>query len=160
MTNRKQENLITSIMMLVLGIMFLILKGGVISIAMTMLGVIVIAFGIFKLLNNAITSGIIEIVIGTLIIILGWVIAAVILYVVAALLIAYGIYKLYLLFKTHTKGLKPYTTFMIYLMPIIQILIGVLLFINLGGVVDWVFIVTGIFMIVDGTIGLFSSVTN
>ena len=48
-------------------------------------------------------------------------------------------------------------TVMLYIAPILNILLGLLLLFNQNGTVAWVFIVTGVLLIVDGVMLLCSA---
>lgn len=133
---------------ILLGILLLVFKGEVISIALTVLGVVFIVLGILDVTKNQTTPGIIRIVIGAVIIAFGWLLLSVALYVIAVLLVIAGIYGIY---QTSTK---KSSTALNYLQPVLLTLVGLCLFFNQGGTVAWVFIAVGIILVVQGIIGL------
>jgi dolichyl-phosphate-mannose--protein O-mannosyl transferase len=72
-----------------------------------------------------------------------------VLYILAALLIIYGILLLYSGIKGKVKGANFLTTLLLYAKPIVFIVIGILLLLNSF---DWIFIVAGIFAIIEGAL--------
>lgn len=149
--NKKINNYqISGLMMILLGILFLIFQGEILSIIFTIFGVLLILFGIFNIINGLIIPGIIQIVVGVLVIVFGWALIKVCLYIVAILLIIYGGYALYDLIRHKTHGVKPLITILLYLSPVLDILLGVLLFINQIGAINYIFIFFGILLIIDG----------
>ena len=150
------EKIISAILTLVLGILFIVLKGQVVSIAMTILGVLLIVLGIMNLTTKLVAPGVVKIVVGALIILFGWVLVSAALYILAALLLIFGILQLYarIKIKLNTKGARIIDTIFAYALPVICIVIAFFLFFNQGGTVDWVFIVAGVFTIIEGILML------
>ena len=128
------EKIISAILTLVLGILFIVLKGQVVSIAMTILGVLLIVLGIMNLTTKLVAPGVVKIL--------------------AALLLIFGILQLYAQIKLNTKGARIIDTIFAYALPVICIVIAFFLFFNQGGTVDWVFIVAGVFTIIEGILML------
>lgn len=151
------EKIISAILTLVLGILFIVLKGQVVSIAMTILGVLLIVLGIMNLTTKLVAPGVVKIVVGALVILFGWVLVSAALYILAALLLIFGILQLYAQIKLNTKGARIIDTIFAYALPIICIVIAFFLFFNQGGTVDWVFIVAGVFTIIEGILMLANS---
>lgn len=154
---KKLEKFIPAILTIVLGVLFLVLKGEVISIAMTILGVVLIVLGVLDLIGKQTVPAVVKIVIGVLILVAGWAFTTAVLYILAALLLIYGILLLYNNIKTKTKGEKLLGTILAYAEPIVCIVIGFFLFFNQGGVVNWVFIIAGILAIIEGILMLFGA---
>lgn len=144
----KKNNLIVALGFILMGILFIIFKGAILGWLMTILGAIFIIDGIISIINKTAVVGIIKIVIGAAIILLGWLAVTVILYILAVIFILYGILNLYNLISA--KVTSP----LLYLMPAMQLAIGICLFFNQGGTVNVVFIIAGICLIIDGAIEL------
>ena len=132
----------------------IVLKGQVVSIAMTILGVLLIVLGIMNLTTKLVAPGVVKIVVGALVILFGWVLVSAALYILAALLLIFGILQLYAQIKLNTKGARIIDTIFAYALPVICIVIAFFLFFNQGGTVDWVFIVAGVFTIIEGILML------
>lgn len=147
----KRDSIIISLMSIAIGALFIILKGQVISIAMTAIGVLLIVNGIIHIVKDSDkVYGIILLCVGILIIVGGWLITTVILYILAVLFIIYGLLAVFAFFR----GANVNVLYLIA--PILMIVAGVLLFFNQKGTIDWVFIVEGIVLIVEGLFNLLS----
>jgi uncharacterized membrane protein HdeD (DUF308 family) len=151
MKNLKQNQIIYALALIVLGILFLVLKDEVIGIAMTILGVALIVVGVLDIIGKFTVQGIIEIAAGVVIIVCGWLITQIVLYILAALFVIYGVYHIYQLIKQKARGFSIWQTIALYLPAVIEIVIGVLLFLNGFG---WVFIVVGVVFLVEGIVEL------
>ena len=150
---KNSEKMISAILTIILGILFIVLKEQVIGIGMTILGVLLIVAGVLDLIGSKQTySAVVKIVIGVLFIVFGWTIVSAVLYILAALLLVYGIYLFYDRIKTHMKGANLLSTIITYVEPALFILIAFFLFFNQGGTIEWVFIVSGIFAIIEGAL--------
>ena len=66
------------------------------------------------------------------------------------MLLIWGIYELYAKLKIHLKGNSVGLTVMLYIAPILNIVLGLLLLFNQSGTVAWIFIVVGVLLIIDG----------
>lgn len=146
------SSLITAILTIVIGALFVALKGGVIGIAMTVLGVGLIVWAVLDIIDKNNTPGIIKLVAGIVVIVFGWTLASIVLYVMAALLLVYAIYQLYELVTNKVKDVVK------FIEPGVMALIAILLLFNQGGTIAWVFIVTGIFLIVEGALALINCI--
>lgn len=146
----KTDSLIEGLLTILLGILFLILQGQVVTIAMTVLGVVLLVLAVLDLLENRVPSAIVKAVFGVVTLLFGWVITTAALYVLAALLLIWGIYELYAKLHVHLKGNSLGLTVLLYISPILNILLGLLLLFNQGGTLAWIFIVVGVLLILDG----------
>jgi len=142
------EKLIIAILTVVLGILFIAYKGAIVSIAMTVFGVALLALAIVDFINKDTINAIIKAVAGVLVIVFGWLLVSVSLYIMAVLLIIFGGYKLYLLINDKVKDALEFVA------PALFTIIGLCLLFNQGGTVAWVFVVCGIALIIQGVINL------
>ena len=147
---KKTDKLVSSLITILLGVLFVVLKGSVISIAMTILGIVLIVLGIIDIVNNITNLGIIKLIVGICIVIFGWVLLSAVLYIIAALLLIYGVLEVYNLLNSNIKGASTLDTIVIYLVPVVKIIAAVCLLFNQGGTISWVFVVVGIFLIIEG----------
>lgn len=152
MENKKNNNLISGLIMIIIGILFLIFQGKILGVLFTILGVLLIAFGIIDIINNNPAVGLVKIIIGILIIVFGWTVIKICLYIVAVLLIIYGVLGLISLLRYKARGTSPLITILLYLSPILDIACGVLLFVNQIVAINYVFIFFGILLLIDGLI--------
>lgn len=151
---KTSEKVISAALTILIGVLCLILKSEVISIAMTILGVVLIVGGVMNLIDKQVVPAVVKIVIGVLIIVFGWTIVSAVLYILAALLLIYGILLLYARIKANVRGARIIDTILAYAAPVVCIIIAFFLFFNQGGTVNWVFIVAGIFAIIEGVLML------
>ena len=149
------QKIVSSVLVIVLGVLCLIMKRDVITVAMTLLGALLILSGLFDIAGKLIPSAVVKIVVGVLFIIFGFTIFSAVLYIVAALLLIWGIVSLYYRIRFRVKGARAIDTIAAYAAPVLGIVIAFLLFFNQGGTVDWVFIGVGIFLILEGIISFF-----
>ena len=154
---KKTEKIISALLTIALGVLLILLKGDVISILMTVLGLGLIAFGVVDFCNVVIPPAVIKTVVGAIVILCGWVIVEAVLYVLAAILLIAGILLLY--DKIRNKTICPvlWQTVCEYAVPVVFVLIGVFLLFNQGNTVSWVFIASGVFTIFEGGLLLVNS---
>ena len=94
------DKLITAIAAIVVGVLFIALKGDVLSIAFTVLGAALIVMGILDAAKKDSKSGTVKIVAGLVTVLLGWTLVSITLYIVAALMILYCLMNLVSSLKT------------------------------------------------------------
>lgn len=156
---KKTEKIIVAALTMLMGVLFLVLKSELISIMMTVAGVSLIVLGVLDLIRRAIPFAVVKLVIGVVIIIFGWVLTAAVLYIVAAALVICGILIIYEKIKNRSKTKKKSLlhTLLEFAVPAVIICIGCLLFFNQTAAVNVVFIISGIFAILDGALMLFNA---
>ena len=157
---KKTEKIITAAATIAFGVLLMILQGSIVSILMTVLGVGLIAFGVMDLINKNFPLAVVKLVCGLVVIICGWVIVSAVLYILAAVLLIAGILLVYEKIRCSKKGETLLKTLIEYAMPILCIVIGVLLMFNQGNTVNWVFIIGGIFTVVEGGLLLVGAFTD
>lgn len=149
-----RNKMITAITAIVVGVLFIVLKGEVVSFALTILGVAAIVMGILDMTRGAEPGGAAIIIIGIAIVAFGWLFVSVTLYVIAALMIVYCLGNLVLSLKTDGFSLSAIQAIRAYAKPIIGLVAGICLFFNQGGTVDWVFVLTGVIFVLEGVMML------
>ncbi len=147
------SRIFSGIISVVLGIMFITLKGGVIGIVLTIIGLAAIAMGISDFVNNQTTPAIIKCIIGILILVLGWVLVDIALYVVAGAFIVFGIYQIASAVKL-ANLCAPSQKVLLFVKPVATLLAGLCLFFNKNGVIDWLFIIIGALILAQGVISI------
>ncbi len=150
---KKTEKIIAAISTMLFGVLFLVLKGEMISVLMTVLGVALVVFGVMDLVFARVVAGVIKLVSALLVVLFGWVFVSAVLYLLGALVLIVGILTLYDLIKKRTPlCLRNWQSVLTYLRPVVCMLIGLLLFFNGFG---WIFILAGLFTILLGGLWLF-----
>lgn len=156
----KNSKILTGILLSAIGLLLIILKGKIISITATFIGVVFIINGIMSILNNVLTKGVITIVIGAAIILFGWLFITIALYIVGALLIVYGVLDLVNKIKLKIKFHDTFKMVLYYLIPSLYILSGLVLLFNQGEAINFVFIFSGIILLVNGMLIIFDGVND
>ena len=156
---KKTEKVVVALLTLLLGIALLILRGSLISVFMTVIGIVFIAFGIIQWLRGQIVLAIIKAVIGIVLIICGWAVVGAVLYVLAAAVMITGILLLYEQIKNQHCGTTLLQKIVAFAYPIVCILIGFFLLFNEGNEAQWVFIVSGSLTVLEGGLLLLSAFT-
>ncbi len=154
----KKENIISAAIAIVIGLLLIILKGKVISIALTVVGVAILISAISDFIGKKTEGGIIKAVIGVCVLVFGWVFVELAFYILAAALIIMGITQIANIRKYGPHGVTLKDNALIYGKSIITALAGVCLLFNQGGTINGVFIVAGILLLVDGVMELISAI--
>lgn len=146
----KNNKLFTGVVLGIIGLLLIILKGQIISIATTFIGVIFIINGVMSIVNKDLTRGIIIIVMGAVIILFGWLFLTIALYIVGVLLITYGIIDLVNKFKVQISFEDNFKKILYYLIPVLYIVAGAVLLFNQGEAISFVFVFSGVVLLVNG----------
>lgn len=154
---KKTEKVVVALLTLLLGIALLILRGSLISVLMSVVGIVFIAFGIIQWIKGQIVLAIIKAVIGIVLIICGWTVVSAVLYVLAAAVMITGILLLYEQLKNQGCGATLLQKIAAFAYPIVCILIGFFLLFNNGNEAQWVFIVSGSLTVLEGGLLLLSA---
>lgn len=151
--------LFPGILSVALGILFITLKGGVIGIVLTLIGIAAIAMGISDLLNKQTTPAIVKFVIGVLILVLGWVLIDIAIYIIAGAFIVFGIYQIItaIKFADHFPSSQKA---IVFIKPIVTLAAGLCLFFNKNGMIDWTFVIVGALILAQGVISILEIVQN
>lgn len=157
---KKTEKIIAAVSAIALGVLLIVLQGQIISILMTVLGVVLIALGVMDLINKLIPPAVVKLVAGLLVVVCGWVIVSAVLYVVAAGLIIAGILLLYEKIKCHVQCTMLWQTICQYAKPAVFLIIGLLLLFHQGETVSWVFVVSGICTVLEGGLLLVDAIID
>ena len=134
----------SAVMMLVLGVLFIWKQSAVISIATLVLGIALIVLGVLDFLSKDLFSAIVKATLGVVILVLGNIIIGIARQIIAVIMIVLGVVQFFEIFRRRASGTERLFAL---ISAALYIVIGVLLF--LGHLMNWMFIVIGIFMIVD-----------
>ena len=149
MKKEKQISFAAGVALIVTGILFAALQSGFVSVLMTVVGALLIAYGIVAFVNKNTVTGAISAVAGILVIVCGWLIVEVALIVAGAALIVYGVYAI---IKTapSLKSASVSRKVMALIRPALLVVLGVLLIAGGATVLDALFIVIGVIAIIAG----------
>lgn len=154
---KKSEKIVSAVLMMVLGIMFIILKDKFIGLLMTVAGISLIVLGATDLVENLVPPAVIKIISGILVILCGWVVVEAVLYILAGALLVLGILLLYDQIKNGESCERLWQTLLRYAVPILCIAIGGVLLFHRGEMMDIVLIISGCLIFLEGGIVLFNA---
>lgn len=149
-----KEHYVTGAAAVVVGLLLLLLKGKVISLILTIAGVLLLIWAFVDWRNKLTNYAIGKAVAGVCVLTFGWLFVNLALYIVAAVIIAVGLKQIVAIKNTSPVNLSMQEKVIIYAKPVLTVLAGIILFLNQGGVIDWVFIVVGIMLIVEGVLDM------
>ena len=150
MTANDKATLMTALMYIVLGALFIIFRAQLIKWLMVAAGVVLIAAGVWEIVKKDLVTGVVLIAVGVLFL-LGFIeaITGIVLLILGVVLVAKGVLDLVNAFKASKVSVLSVVA------AVITISIGVLLIVAKWQLVDWVLIVVGAIMIVDGILIFF-----
>ena len=152
---KKTERIIAAILTMIMGILVIILKGNLIGILMTVIGLGLIVFGVVELIERFIPPAVIKIFGGLLTIICGWWVIEAVLYVLAAVLLICGILLLYDKIKQRIFCKTLGYAVCEYAVPVVCIGIGGLLLFHQNLTLNFIFITSGILSLIVGVVLLY-----
>ena len=154
-----QNKFVSAVLMVVLGILFLIWKGEVISVGMTVFGALLIIQAIVDVCNKEFVSCAIKALIGVVIIVFGWLFLEVAIYIMAVFMLIVGIIELAGLLKTFSAA-NLATKILGFIRPAVYVIIGACLLFNQGETMSVVYVIAGVLMIVEGGLSLADGVVS
>ena len=150
-----KKNQITGMAAIIIGFLLLFLKGAIISILLTVIGILVLVSAFMDWRSQKTNGAIIKAIVGVCILAFGWLFINLALILVAAVLIGVGIKKILEIRANSPANLTLQDNVFLYAKPALMVFAGIILFFNQGGVIDWVFIVVGVLLIVEGALEIF-----
>ena len=150
----KKENVILGLIYIVVGVLMIIMKGGVINAAITVVGVAVIISAIFDFSNRMTNTGIVKAVIGVCVLVFGWLLVNIAFYILAACIIIMGLFQIVNINRYGPVNLTGGQKFLTYIRPVLTVIAGACLLFNQAGTINWIFVVTGVLLIVEGFLEL------
>jgi uncharacterized membrane protein HdeD (DUF308 family) len=149
MANKKNSELFSSVLYLIVGLLLVIFRSETIGWAMTIAGIVFIVSGILDLVKKNWAGGGVSLVIGIAILVLGWVAAAIVLLVLGILIAIKGIVALVNALKKDKKNALD------LVFPALTVVIGLML--AFGNALDVMIIIVGVLLMIDGIIGIAGS---
>ena len=154
----KVEKIIVSILTIALGVAFIVKDPGfIIGYAATAIGCYLCISGVYDYAMKYTLKGVIKAVLGVLLVFFPFIMADILLYLFAAFLIILGILYLANLVTSKLKGLPMV---LVLLVAILYIVVGILIIINEFAMQNWIIIVMGVALIIDGLVSLFDALTT
>lgn len=147
---KKSERIISAILTMVIGVLLITMKDNFIGLLMTVAGGCLIILGIIDVFHRVVPPAVVKIVVGVLIIVCGWALVRAVLYIVSAILLIGGILILYDKIKRKYRCVSIVYTVCEYAIPSVLIFIGALLLFHQAKAVNLIFILSGIFTVIEG----------
>ncbi len=154
---KKTSQLISAIMTLALGILFVILKADIIGIALTVLGVFLIVVGVLDLIRKNIVSGVIKAALGVATLVIGGLLLDIALLILGIVLLVYGVLELIKRIVAKKKGQKLWAIILGLIEPVLCIVASIFLITSSGAALTWAIIIAGIVFIVEGVLGVIAA---
>lgn len=155
MTRRISDSTaITAISLIIIGILCCVFRAGMLNIIVTVIGVLLIAIGLYDVFVRKETAlGIIAGVAGIVVIIFGWTIAEAALILTGIIAIIYGIFIFVKNIGTVKTG-GAFAKAVAVVKPLVMIIFGILLIVAYNVMADAMMIALGIFSIIGGVLML------
>ena len=115
----KKEGIASAIISVAVGLMLIIMKDDVISIALTVLGVAAIVSAILDFIHRMPNLGLIKAVIGVCILVFGWMFVNLALYILAASIILVGLLQIFNIHKFCPVNMIFTRKMLTYIKPVI-----------------------------------------
>ena len=140
---------------IILGLLLFLLKGEVISIVLTIIGILVLVSAFFDWKNQRTNTGLVKLVVGICILFFGWLFVNLTLFLLAAVIIIIGLKKIIQVKEQNPVNLSMQEKVVVYAKPVLTVFAGAILLLNQGGVIDWIFMAVGILLIIEGALEFF-----
>ncbi len=146
MAKKQNNELVTSILYIVIGVLLAIFRNEALGWAMTIAGVLFIVSGILDVVKKNYAGGAVSLVIGIAILVLGWLVQWIVLLVLGILIAVKGVIALIEVLKKSKKNALE------IVFPILSVVLG--LGLAFGNAVSWIILIAGILLAIDGALGL------
>ena len=150
----QKENVASALGSILLGILLIVMKGKIITAAITLLAVFVIVGAIMDFVAGLVIYGIVNGLSGICILVFGWVFASLAFYILAAGIIIMGLLQISSIKKTMPVILRAGERFREYFRPGLMVVAGACLLFNQSGTIAWAFIATGVLLVINGIMTL------
>lgn len=149
MAKKKNSELFSSLLYIIIGVLLVIFRSQTIGWAMTIAGVIFVISGILDLIKKNYAGGAVSLAIGIAILVLGWLAAKIVLLVLGIMIAVKGIVALIDVFKKSKKNALD------FVFPVLTVVVGLML--AFGNGLDIMIIIVGVLLAIDGILGLIGS---
>ncbi len=155
MARRKKlaSNLLSSIIYIVVGVLFCIYDNAILDTLLTVAGIVFIVLGVVDLIKENFVSGLSSVVVGAVILVGAWFFLEVVFLVMGILLIVKGALAL--------LGAIKNGSLLGFIFAGLTAAAGVMLVISkTDQIMNWLFIAVGVVLIIDGVLGLLECLTG
>ena len=152
MAKKQNNELISAILYIILGVLLIVFKSQTLGWAMTFAGAFFVISGIIDLVRQNFAGGAVSLIIGIAILVLGWLAVEIVLLVLGILIAVKGIVALLAVFKRSRSNALD------IVFPILSIVVGIML--AFGNGLDIMIVITGALLAIDGLLGIIGSMKN
>ena len=150
MAKKQNNELISALLYIVLGVLLIVFKAQALGWAMTIAGILFVISGALDLIRQNFVGGAVSLIIGIAILVLGWLAVEIVLLVLGILIAVKGIVALLAVFKRkHSNALD-------IVFPVLTVAVGIML--AFGNGLDIMIVITGALLAIDGVLGLIGAV--
>lgn len=142
-------NIVACVILVVIGLLLCILRMGLLNYLMTVVGALLIVYGVLDIAGGRTMRGILEAAIGLIIIVCGWTITTYALIVFGVLIAIKGIWDLVNVLQNKHKNTVA------LIAAVITIAVGIVLCVAPFAIGDIICVVVGVVFIIDGVLALF-----
>ncbi|MBQ8374608.1 MAG: hypothetical protein IJX98_03405 [Clostridia bacterium] len=157
---KKTEKIITAVTAVALGVLLVSLKGETLKILTSVLGITIVFLGVLDLFIGDKKIFFVKCGVGLLVVLFGFFILEAALYLIAAALVLFAIWQIYGYLKCGLTPKLNAPSIVAYAKSVLCILIGFFLFFNQCGEAEWVFVVAGIFTVIEGGVLLIDALAE
>lgn len=147
-TKKTNSEFLAALLYLVIGVVLIIFRSATLSWLMTAAGIFFIVSGVLEIIRKNTMNGAVSLIIGIAVLVLGWIMVEIVLLVLGVLIAIKGIIALYEALKVKKPKLLA------ILFAILTVVAGLLL--AFGDGIDYMILIVGILLAVDGVLGLIS----
>lgn len=153
----QRSSAVSAVATILLGALFIIKRGGVIGLAITVLGVSVLVFALLDFLAKLTNAAIVKGVVGLCILVFGWIFVDLAIYILAAGIILTGLLQISSIKQYSPVNLDTSEKLFIYARPAMMVVAGACLLLNKNGTIDWVFVLVGALLVIQGVMSFAKS---
>ena len=150
MAKKQNNELISALLYIVLGVLLIVFKAQALGWAMTIAGVLFVISGALDLIRQNFVGGAVSLIIGIAILVLGWLAVEIVLLVLGILIAVKGIVALLAVFKRKRSNALD------IVFPVLTVAVGIML--AFGNGLDIMIVITGALLAIDGVLGLIGAV--
>ena len=147
MAKKRNNELISALLYIILGVLLVVFKSQTLGWAMTIAGIFFVISGALDLIRQNYAGGAVSLIIGIAILVLGWLAVEIVLLVLGILIAFKGIVALLAIFKRKRNNALD------VLFPVLTIAAGLMLAFG-NNSLDIMIVITGVLLIIDGILGL------
>lgn len=158
----KMSQLLSAIMTLVLGVLFIALKGEVVGVAIGIFGVVLIVTAVIELIRLKIGSGIIKAVLGIAVLTFGWMLIDIALLVIGIVLVIFGVLEFVKRFIRlfRKTNVKLFGKILGFISPLFSIVAGYFLITSSGEAVGVAVVIGGVLLVINGALALIEALAS